>query len=203
MKKENSSEKIFVFSLKEEERKGKSMKVNITTKNFSSNAGVREVVEKELKRVEKMFAPDTLFDVCIKKYKDKSDRDYFKCDITIKNGKNFIRGYGEADSVISVVDFAVDALKRKARKIKTLNIKKRKGYADFLVLPEELDKDNTPEFDISVSRVKELDADVMTPEDAIVQMELSGHDFFVFKDDVGTVNIIYKRNEGYGQIIVN
>ena len=173
------------------------MDVKIRTKNFSSNEGVEALAKKELTRVEKMFAEETIFDVCVKKEKDEANKALYKCDITIKNGKHFLRGYGEGNTVESSLDFAVDSLKRKARKAKTF-AKKKREYSKF-VSPEYA---TTPEpsmpFRIRIEREKEIEADVMTPEEAAMQMELSGHEFFVYRNDKGNMCVLYKRKGGYG-----
>lgn len=180
------------------------MNVKIMTKNFASNEGVEELVKKELLRVEPMFASNTRYDVCIKKEKNKANKTVFKCDITIKNGKKFVRGYAEMDTVVSAVDFAVDSLKRKARKIKTLEKKKRKEYNKFLsVSYDECEQEEQEAaFSFELNRVKNIEADVLPVEDAAIQMEMSGHNFFVFKDENGNVNVIYKKEKGYGLIVV-
>ena len=54
-----------------------------------------------------------------------------------------------------------------------------------------------------IERLKEIEVDVMTAEEAAMQMELSGHDFFVFKNENGTFSIVYKRSKGYGLILAN
>ena len=178
------------------------MEVKIRTQNFASNAGVKELAEKELKRVESMFVPDTIFDVCVKK-ENRNNNVLYKCDVTVKNGKQFIRGYAQGDSVVSSIDGAVDSLKRKARKIKTISISRREKYSRFF-FDEICEEPTIKEMDVSIERVKEIEPAVMTPEDAVVQMELSGHEFFLFRDDVGRVCLVYKRDEsGYGELVCN
>lgn len=179
------------------------MNVKIMTKNFASNEGVEELVKEELLRVEPMFAENTRYDVCIKKEKNGANKTIFKCDITIKNGKQFVRGYAEKETVQDAVDFAVDSLKRKARKIKTLKLKKRKEYDKFLaegyIKCEPEDKN---EFSFELDRIKNIEANTLPVEDAAIQMEMLGHNFFVFKDENGNVNVIYKKEKGYGLIVV-
>ena len=177
------------------------MEIKIRTKNFSSNEGVQRLAEKELKRVEKMFAENTIFDVCVKKEKDEANKTLFKCDIMIKNGKSFMRGYGEGDKVEASIDNAVDSLKRKARKAKTFAEKKRE-YDKFTSLEYRETPEPISPFKIRIEREKEIEADVMTPEEAAMQMELSGHEFFIFKSEKGNVCVLYKRDKGYGIISV-
>lgn len=177
------------------------MEIKIRTKNFNSNFGVEQLAQKELARVEKMFAEDTIFDVCVKKEKSMGQM-VFKCDITIKNGKHFVRGYGEGDGVETSIDLAVDSLKRKARKIKTFEEKKRQNYSKFIAPDYEKEPDFPPShFKIRIEREKIIEADMMTSEEAAMQMELSGHNFFVYRNEDGNVAVLYKREKGYGVIV--
>ena len=180
------------------------MEIKIRTKNFNSNVGVKELAEKELARVEKMVVADTIFDVCVKKDENKNGRVLYKCDITIKNGKQFLRGYAEGDTVESSVDMAVDSLKRKIRKAKTYAERRSKDYDKFInPAYKEESKEKETKDKIVIERLKEIEADVMTVEEAVMQMELSGHEFFVFKNENGNFNIVYKRSKNYGLIDVN
>ena len=179
------------------------MEIKIRTKNFNSNVGVKELAEKELSRVEKMVVSNTIFDVCIKKEENKNGQVLYKCDITIKNGKQFLRGYAECDSVESALDVSVDSLKRKIRKAKTYAEKRNKEYDKFIAPEYRENKEKEKEDKFVIERLKEIEADVMTAEEATMQMELSGHDFFVFKNENGNFSIVYKRSKGYGLILIN
>ncbi len=180
------------------------MEIKLRTKNFNSNVGIKELAEKELARVQKMVVPDTIFDVCVKKDEGKNGKSLFKCDITIKNGREFLRGYAEGDNVEASIDMAVDSLKRKIRKAKTYAEKRNKEYDKFIA-PEykETNEEKSTKEKVVIERLKEIEVDVMTVDEAAMQMELSGHDFFVFRNENGNYNIIYKRSKNYGLIDIN
>jgi putative sigma-54 modulation protein len=161
------------------------MEIKIRTKNFNSNAGIKELAEKELTRVQKMVVPDTIFDVCVKKEEGKNGKSLFKCDITIKNGREFLRGYAEGDDVKASIDMAVDSLKRKIRKAKTYAEKRNKEYDKFIAPEYKEKKEENVKEKVVIERLKEIEVDVMTVDEAAMQMELSGHDFFVFKNEKG------------------
>lgn len=175
------------------------MKIKFVTKNFASNAGVEDLLKKELKRVEPMFCKDTIFSAAISKSTNGPRDERFKCDITVKNGRHFLRGFGEGGSVETSIDGAVDSLKRKARKLKTVEIQKRKDY-EQIVIEDYVEEEE--KFEFSLERIKEIQLEPMTTEEAAIQMELSGHNFFVFKDKTDIVNVLYKREQGYGVIVV-
>lgn len=179
--------------------------INITARGFELKQGTKDGIDKELKRIEKMLPPSATFDVTISKKKDG-----YKCDITVLNVGSFIRGEAVADRIQPVIDMAVDDLKRKIRKLKTFFVdKKRKGGIDeiadaFAPLETEVTMDDFDQFDassIEIKRKKTITPNMMTDDEAIVQMEMLGHSFFVYLGLNGETKIIYKRDKGYGQLI--
>ena len=163
--------------------------INITARGFELKQGTKDGIEKELKRIEKMLPESAEFDVTLAKKKDG-----YKCDITVVNVGSFIRGEARADRIEPVVDMAVDDLKRKLRKLKTFLVdKKRKGGID------EIARAVAPLDDIK--RRKSISPNMMTDDEAIVQMEMLGHSFFVYLGLDGETKIIYKREKGYGLLI--
>lgn len=179
--------------------------INITARGFELKQGTKDGIDKELKRIEKMLPPSATFDVTLSKKKDG-----YKCDITVLNVGSFIRGEAVADRIQPVIDMAVDDLKRKIRKLKTFFVdKKRKGGIDeiadaFAPLETEVTMDDFDQFDassIEIKRKKTITPNMMTDDEAIVQMEMLGHSFFVYLGLNGETKIIYKRDKGYGQLI--
>lgn len=179
--------------------------INITARGFELKQGTKDGIDKELKRIEKMLPDSATFDVTLSKKKDG-----YKCDITVLNVGSFIRGESVADRIEPAIDMAVDDLKRKIRKLKTYFVdKKRKGGIDeiaeaFAPLETEVTMDDFEQFDTSsveIKRKKTIAPNMMTDDEAIVQMEMLGHSFFVYLGLDGETKIIYKRDKGYGQLI--
>lgn len=179
--------------------------INITARGFELKQGTKDGIDKELKRIEKMLPESASFDVTLSK-----TRDGYKCDITVINIGSFIRGEAEADRIEPVVDMAVDDLKRKIRKLKTYLVdKKRKGGIDeiadaFAPLDEEITMDSFEQYDASsveIKRRKTVSPQMMTDDEAIVQMEMLGHSFFVYLGIDGETKIVYRRAKGYGLLI--
>lgn len=170
----------------------------IAARGFNLKEGTKIGVEKELKRVEKMLPNTSTFEVTFNKKVDG-----YKCDITVKDAGSFMRGESVADSVESSIDFAVDDLKRKIRKLKTYLIgKKRKSGIDNIATSlENFQKQESSEKNLSymdIRRSKEVSLQMMNEEEAVVQMEMLGHNFFAYLGEDGSFKIIYKRNKGYG-----
>ena len=181
--------------------------INITARGFDLLQGTKDGIEKELKRIERMLPENASFDATIHKVKDG-----YKCDITVRNVGSFIRGEALASRIEPVVDMAVDDLKRKLRKLKTYLVdKKRKGGIDEIAVAfDDFDIDvNMDNFDelyyasVDVTRTKNISPSVMTDDEAIVQMEMLGHSFFVYLGIDGETRIMYKRKKGYGVLVCN
>lgn len=179
--------------------------INITARGFELKQGTKDGIDKELQRIEKMLPKTASFDVTLSKLKDG-----YKCDITVINIGSFIRGEAQADRIEPVIDMAVDDLKRKVRKLKTHLIdKKRKGGIDeiaeaFAPLDDEIKMEDFDQFDeasIEIKRRKTISPQMMTDDEAIVQMEMLGHSFFVYLGLDGETKIVYSRNKGYGLLI--
>ena len=169
----------------------------ITARGFNLKEGTKLGVEKELKRVEKMLPSTSSFDVTISKKVDG-----YKCDVTVKDAGSFIRGEAISDTIESSIDFAVDDLKRKIRKLKTylLDKKRKSGIDNILKSMEKFEEENVlnSEGFLDIRRRKDISLQMMNDEEAVVQMEMLGHTFFIYLGEEGEVKILYKRKKGYG-----
>lgn len=176
--------------------------INITARGFELKQGTKDGINKELKRVEKMLPPNAEFDVTLSKVKEG-----YKCDITVKHTGSFIRGEALSEKIEPVIDLAVDDLKRKLRKLKTgLVDKKRKSGIDIMAASMETLEHEALEYDeytpsAEIKRTKKIAPHMMTDDEAIVQMEMLGHSFFVYMGEDGATHVIYKRAKGYGLLI--
>jgi putative sigma-54 modulation protein len=179
--------------------------INITARGFELKQGTKDGIESELKRIEKMLPDNASFDVTLTKKNDE-----YKCDITVKHVGSFIRGEAQAQRIEPVIDLAVDDLKRKLRKLKTYLVdKKRKGGIDEIAnaiedIADDVSMDNFDEIyneSVEIKRKKTITPNMMSDDEAIVQMEMLGHSFFVYLGIDGETKIIYKRKNGYGVLI--
>ncbi|MGN0524339.1 MAG: HPF/RaiA family ribosome-associated protein [Eubacterium sp.] len=179
--------------------------INITARGFDLKQGAKDGIESELKRIEKMLPENAAFDVTLTK-----DRDEYQCDITVKHIGSFVRGEARAERIEPVIDAAVDDLKRKIRKLKTFFVdKKRKGGIDEIAqsidsISDEISMDNFDEIyysSVDITRTKYVSPDMMTDDEAAVQMEMLGHSFFVYLGVGGETRVIYKRKTGYGVLV--
>lgn len=155
---------------------------------------LKSVIEKKLSKFDKFFGADTeAFVTCKTRKGDKI------IEITVNYRGTTFRSEEENETFITALDRAMESLERQIRKNKTRLEKtiREEAFADDEYEDEYIEEG---EFDI---RIKSFSLKPMTAEEAILQMNLSGHDFFVFLDaDSGDTSVVYKRREGsYGLII--
>lgn len=168
------------------------MKIKITDKNFNASDALKESIEKKLGRLDKYFSDETEATVKLSKEGSKD-----KIEATIKAKGNIFRAEEKGNDIYDSVDKVVDKLSNQMSKFKTKLQKKHKDNKDvfFAELPEIEE-----EKEIEIVKTKKFQLEPMNAEEAIMQMELLGHNFFVFLNmETDSVNVVYKRNDGcYG-----
>ena len=172
------------------------MKMNFVGRHMKVFDVVKEMAEKKLSKFERFFHDDAEMDVAFSMPKNEE-----KVEITIYTDGTTFRTEESSDTFANAIDKAIDSLERQIRKNKTKLHKKIKeeGFEiaqnDFPDIEEE---------DLTANiRVKTFSFKPMSVEEAILQMELIGHSFYVFKDaDSLETCVVYKRNAGgYGIIV--
>ena len=169
------------------------MRVSIIAKNTTATPALTEMVEKKLSKVKKFFEPEVEAKVKLSVQKNSQ-----KVEITIPFNGNILRAEEVTDDMYKSIDLVINKLERRIRKQKT---KLSKRSNDSLRFPE-LDEiiDNVEEENGIVVRTKRFMVKPMSAEEAILQMELLGHSFFVYRDaEEDKISVIYKRKDGdYG-----
>lgn len=173
------------------------MKLNIRGDKLEITDAIRDYVEDKLGRLDKYFKDgDINANVLLKV---KGNRQII--EVTVPTDKYILRSEEEHNDLYAAIDLVVDKLEGQIRKNKT-KLKKQNidnKYKDFN-FDYELDEDE--ENNDVIVKHKEIEMKPMDSEEAILEMELLGHSFFVYKDvDTGNVNVLYKRKDGnYGLI---
>jgi putative sigma-54 modulation protein len=173
----------------------KVMKITVWGKQMNVRESLEILIRKKLHKFDKFFGDDTEAAVTCKVRKDAKI-----IEITILYGSTVFRAEAESDTFITALDRAAEGLERQIRKNKTRLEKQMRSGA--FVIEEEDDDEFEEEGDFEI-RVKSFPFKPMSPEEAILQMNLLGHDFFAFTDAaVGDVCVVYKRKGGgYGMIV--
>ena len=173
------------------------MKFNIHGKKLEVTESIKGYIENKIGRLDKYFDnPDNITATVSIKLSGKKQ----VVEVTINTHSFVIRGEESNNDLYASIDLVSDKIERQIRKNKTRMHKKinKDKIKDFnLAYESEPEEKN----DIIVKR-KVIETKPMDEEEAILQMELLGHDFFVFKNaNTDEFNIIYKRKEGnYGII---
>ncbi|MGN0347253.1 MAG: ribosome hibernation-promoting factor, HPF/YfiA family [Lachnospiraceae bacterium] len=171
------------------------MRFIILGKNIEVTEGLRGAVEDKIGKLEKYFTPDTEVHVTLSVEKDRQ-----KIEVTIPVKGNIIRSEQVSNDMYVSIDLVEEIIERQLKKYKK-KLADQKQNTQFFK-QEYLEKDFMDEDEIKIIRSKKFDIKPMYPEDACVQMELLGHNFFVFCNaETDQINVVYKRKGNtYGLI---
>jgi putative sigma-54 modulation protein len=172
------------------------MNIIISGKNLEVTEGLKKAVETKLGKLEKYFTPDTKIMVTLSVEKERQ-----KVEVTIPVKGSIIRSEQISNDMYVSIDLVEEVIERQLRRYRKKLIDKHQSMANFQ--KSFLDQETGLEDDeIRIERTKKFDIKPMFPEDACVQMELLGHNFFVFVNaETNETNVVYKRKGGtYGLI---
>lgn len=175
------------------------MSINVSGQNVEVTPALRAYAEKKLKKIQKFFEGRSVdIEIVL-----KIQREHHVADITIQAGALLVRGQGKTEDMYASINVAVDRIERQILKYKTrINRRMRKLGEQAIAEVPAGPADNVEVGEPKVVKTKRFDVKPMSVEEAIMQMELLDHDFFVFRDDTTSgVNVVYRRNDGnYGLI---
>ena len=170
------------------------MKMNFTARQMRVYDSVKEMAQKKLSKFDRFFGESGEMDITF-----SMPNELEKVEVTIRSQGFVFRAEEASDSFAVSVDRAIDALERQIRKNKT-RLQKKIRVNDFELLDSIEDE---PEEEYGDIKVKTFPFKPMNVEEAILQMNLVGHDFYVFKDaETLETCVVYKRHAGgYGLIV--
>lgn len=179
------------------------MKVNVRGKNkYVPTQDVKERAESKLQKLNQYFkkADELQADVVCKVYES-----YEVVEVTIPTKNIILRAEVKADTVLAAIDLAIDKLENQIRRHKDKiesHIKRRGGVKEHYSQQSEIDVEKIDPIDNFKKLVKEkqIQLEPMDKEEAILEMEMLGHDFFMFLDkSTYKVSVVYLRDDGnYG-----
>ena len=172
------------------------MRIKITGRNIELTEGLKAAVEDKLAKLEKYFTPDTDVYVTLSVEKERQ-----KVEVTIPMKGNYIRSEQVSNDMYVSIDLVEEVIERQLKKYRTKLVTKQQNVTSVFK-QEFLEAHSDEDEEIKIIRTKKFDVKPMYPEDACVQMELLGHDFFVFCNaETDQVNVVYKRKGNtYGLI---
>lgn len=179
------------------------MNYTIRGENIEVTAAIRDYVEKKINKLERYFdtPPTSDVHVNLSVYNDAQT-----IEVTIPMTNLLLRAEEEHADLYAAIDLVVDKLERQIRKHKTkVNRKfRQEGSPKYIFAELEREKREQEEEsdEIEIVRTKRFNLKPMDSEEAILQMDMLGHNFFVFTNaESGDTNVVYRRKDGrYGLI---
>lgn len=171
------------------------MRIKITGRNIELTEGLKAAVEDKLNKLEKYFTPDTDVYVTLSVEKERQ-----KAEVTISAKGNYIRSEQVSNDMYVSIDLVEEVIERQLRKYKTKIVNQQQAGGNFQ--KEFVEDEFLEDEEVNIIRTKKFGIKPMYPEDACVQMELLGHNFYVFRNaETDEVNVVYKRKGNtYGLI---
>lgn len=172
------------------------MKMNFTARQMKVYDSVKQTAEKKLAKFDKFFGDEAEMDITF-----SMPNGLEMVEITIRSQGMVFRAEEAAETFANAIDNATEALERQIRKNKT-RLQKRLKVEAFDIIENDLDEPVDEEY-VQDVRTKTFPFKPMGVEEAILQMNMLGHDFFVFKDaDTLETCVVYRRKRGgYGLIV--
>ena len=164
------------------------MRIKITGRNIELTEGLKAAVEDKLNKLEKYFTPDTDVYVTLSVEKERQ-----KVEVTIPMKGNYIRSEQVSNDMYVSIDLVEEVIERQLKKYRTKLVTKQQN-ASAVFKKEFLDAVSDEDEEIKIIRSKRFAMKPMDPEEACIQMDLLGHNFYVFRNAITEeVNVVYKR----------
>ncbi len=177
------------------------MELNIRSEKYEITDAIREYANKKIGKLDKYLENPAVVKANIL-IKPKGNEQ--KVEVTINLKKVVLRAEESNKDLYSAFDLVVDKLERQIRKNKT-RMKKNIGKESIKNFNLEFETTKEEEKETVIVKRKNVEMKPMNEEEAILQMELLGHNFFIFKNDkTNLTNVLYKREDGnYGIMEIN
>ena len=165
------------------------MKFIIIGRNIDITEGLKSAVQEKLGKLERYFTPETEIHVTLSVEKDRQ-----KIEVTIPVKGNIIRSEQVSSDMYVSIDLVEEVIERQLRKYKTKIVNQQQAGGNFQ--KEFVEDEFLEDEEVNIIRTKKFGIKPMYPEDACVQMELLGHNFYVFRNaETDEVNVVYKKGE--------
>lgn len=166
------------------------MKVIVSGRNIEVTSAIKSYAEEKISKFERYLSniTEAAVTLTVEKYRHKTE-------VLLKVNGILIQAEGTTGDLYSSIDEVVDKLEAQVKKYKEKLVEHRKGEGRTAGL-----SDTTTEPELETGRIikkKSFDMKPMSPDEAVMQLELTGHNFFVFANQSsGDINVIYRREDG-------
>ncbi|TYC47894.1 ribosome-associated translation inhibitor RaiA [Weissella muntiaci] len=176
------------------------LEFKVRGENIEITDAINDYVVKRLSRLDRYLNDDANYiaRVNVRSYKERT----FKIEVTIQLPYLLLRAEDTQEDLYQAIDFVLEKLQRQIRKHKTkVNRKSRekgfKGIEEVAFPDLEDDAPDETEESLAIVRTKHIALKPMDAEEAVLQMELLGHNFFIFEEaESGLTEVVYKRRDG-------
>ena len=168
------------------------MNIMFTGRKFNLKDSFRDYAEQKMKKIQRIFGDEADVKITV-----TVEKEWQTVETTVKKDGVLYRAECSADRMEDALDKTIDDLVRKLRKNKTRIEKKLRDVAPEI--PEPISEEGE-EGEIKIVKSKHFPIKPMDAEEAVLQMNLIGHQFFMFRNmDSGEINVVYRRKDGnYG-----
>lgn len=164
----------------------------ISGKNIDVTPGLKSCIEQKLGKLERYFTPETEIIVTLSVEKERQ-----KIEVTIPVKGHIIRSEQSSNDMYVSIDLVEEVIERQLRKYKNKLVARNQEGSNFKQELFESEDTSSEDDEIKIIRTKRFGIKPMFPEDACIQMDLLGHDFYVFFNaETEEVNVVYKRKNG-------
>ncbi len=176
------------------------MNLTVHGRNVAVSDRVQEYVEKKVSRLDKFLPQIREARAELVRSETRASADRYTAQLTIWADGQILRAEESSEDLFASVDAIVDKMYRQIERYKGRRFKSKRRNAAAAAAAVEMSATQLPEETVNIVRTKQFVAEPMIPEEAVEQMELLGHDFFVFFNvDTSSLNIVYGRRDGnYG-----
>jgi len=173
------------------------MRIEFVSKNYKLSDKLKEIIEKKIARFDKYFKKDARAKVVL----SQVGLDKYTMEITIDFDSTKVRSEVTTPNMYDNIDLVLPKIENQIRKGRNRIRSKLNTALEFngdVIYEENKEQEDTPKG--KIARMKKFELAVVSPEDAILEMELLGHSFFIFLNgNTGKVALVYKRDNGdYG-----
>ncbi len=179
------------------------MRIEYLSKNYDPSDKLKAIIEKKVQKLDKFFDEDMRIKINLKKGNTRNTDDLYTLELTIMSDGAIMRAEVTSDNMYSNIDLAIPKLEKQIirhhEKIES-KTKKFRGK-DLSAIAEDVPEEEVKE-EKSIVRSKCYTLIPMSIDDAVEELELVGHDFYVFLNKAtNSINVLYVRNDGnYGLI---
>jgi putative sigma-54 modulation protein len=175
------------------------MRLHVKGKNVEVSDSIRTYAEEKLRKLEPHLAPPTQVELELAVERNPSIAANNVAEATVWTKGPVLRARETSPDMRASIDQLVDKLERQVKRYRDKRRRRHPDRSQVNAAPVLVEEDEAREL---IVKSKQFPVKPMSPEEAVLQLELVGHDFFVFRNaDSGEINVVYRRRDGsYGLI---